>query len=480
MSKVNPLWRLTLLLASAAAAALLASAQPAGALTGSHPVLVVLCNFKNETQQPNPVSYYLDLFSDQGAGKLGALDYWRDVSYGNFSVSGTVVKGWYTLDITRDTWVAYERTTKWRSCAEAAKNDVDYGKYAGVVVVVANAYGALASAISSSATTLTLQSTSGAAANFPTPPFKATLSGGDGSEVVKVTAASGATFTIERAQDGSTATAFPAGSTIAVGNDLFGFTPRSETLGGASFTLGGMVMAHDHPLTLALHEEGHLFGLYAPLGSGGHSRRVSQWPNNEYCDLYDLGSAACVFTFTGAGATFGGPATGYDKGPGLNAIQLDAEGWLPAARETTFDNSSCGQATYTMAALNHPEKSGYQEIRVPAAGSFPVATGTIGTNYYTLELRSRTGWDRGLPADGFILHLKGSDGASYLVDQDRIGLPVGYSGEPGLLRPDSPAITGRIYAPDMPIHYDLHVWLWKANPSGMFASWNPDVTCTTS
>jgi hypothetical protein len=49
---------------------------------------------------------------------------------------------------------------------------------------------------------------------------------------------------------------------------------------------------------------------------------------------------------------------------------------------------------------------------------------------------------------------------------------------------DRPSIFGRAFdgpmlghAPGMPIHYDLHVWLWKHNPSGMFASWNPDVTC---
>lgn len=29
----------------------------------------------------------------------------------------------------------------------------------------------------------------------------------------------------------------------------------------------------------------------------------------------------------------------------------------------------------------------------------------------------------------------------------------------------------------MPIHYDLHVWLYTSNPSGMFAPWNPAVTC---
>ena len=25
--------------------------------------------------------------------------------------------------------------------------------------------------------------------------------------------------------------------------------------------------------------------------------------------------------------------------------------------------------------------------------------------------------------------------------------------------------------------YELHVWLWKANPSGMFFEWNPEVVC---
>lgn len=31
--------------------------------------------------------------------------------------------------------------------------------------------------------------------------------------------------------------------------------------------------------------------------------------------------------------------------------------------------------------------------------------------------------------------------------------------------------------PSMPWHYDLHVWLWKRNPTGMFSSWNPAVHC---
>jgi hypothetical protein len=29
-------------------------------------------------------------------------------------------------------------------------------------------------------------------------------------------------------------------------------------------------------------------------------------------------------------------------------------------------------------------------------------------------------------------------------------------------------------------HYELHVWTHRDNPSGMFAEWNPNVTCPTA
>jgi hypothetical protein len=29
----------------------------------------------------------------------------------------------------------------------------------------------------------------------------------------------------------------------------------------------------------------------------------------------------------------------------------------------------------------------------------------------------------------------------------------------------------------MPIHYDLHAWIWQANPAGVFEMWNPKVDC---
>jgi hypothetical protein len=48
----------------------------------------------------------------------------------------------------------------------------------------------------------------------------------------------------------------------------------------------------------------------------------------------------------------------------------------------------------------------------------------------------------------------------------------------------SPSVLGRTFDgpmpghnPTMPWHYDLHVWLWADNPAGLFAPFNPALTC---
>ncbi|MEU7527247.1 hypothetical protein AB0A74_16045 [Saccharothrix sp. NPDC042600] len=33
------------------------------------------------------------------------------------------------------------------------------------------------------------------------------------------------------------------------------------------------------------------------------------------------------------------------------------------------------------------------------------------------------------------------------------------------------------HEPGMPVHYDLHAWVWEHNPDGMFTAFNPRVTC---
>jgi hypothetical protein len=50
--------------------------------------------------------------------------------------------------------------------------------------------------------------------------------------------------------------------------------------------------------------------------------------------------------------------------------------------------------------------------------------------------------------------------------------------------PDRPYLFGLPFdgpmlghEPGMPVHYDLHVWLYRHNPAGRFAMWNPRVHC---
>jgi hypothetical protein len=50
---------------------------------------------------------------------------------------------------------------------------------------------------------------------------------------------------------------------------------------------------------------------------------------------------------------------------------------------------------------------------------------------------------------------------------------------------DRPALAGVVafdgpmegHSPGMPIHYDLHAWIWNRNRNGTFAQFNPDVRC---
>ena len=49
---------------------------------------------------------------------------------------------------------------------------------------------------------------------------------------------------------------------------------------------------------------------------------------------------------------------------------------------------------------------------------------------------------------------------------------------------DRPSVLGQPFdgpmpghGPGMPVHYDLHVWVWKHNPAGTFAEYNPALGC---
>ena len=111
-------------------------AGTAFALTGNQPLVIVLCKFTDQTDEPTDVKYFQDLFSETGAGESNVFDFWKDVSYGNVDLTGTVVKGWYTAKTTVAQFNALPRSQQIDVCAKEADNDVDFTKFAGVGVVV--------------------------------------------------------------------------------------------------------------------------------------------------------------------------------------------------------------------------------------------------------------------------------------------------------------------------------------------------------
>jgi hypothetical protein len=82
-----------------------------------------------------------------------------------------------------------------------------------------------------------------------------------------------------------------------------------------------------------------------------------------------------------------------------------------------------------------------------------------------------------------LLYIETADGMKLLGVEYMfaIGAPDTHVPNPA---PPAPIIFGRPldgpmeqHEPGQPPHYDLHVWIWQANPSGMFAMWNPNVSC---
>jgi hypothetical protein len=105
--------------------------------------------------------------------------------------------------------------------------------------------------------------------------------------------------------------------------------------------------------------------------------------------------------------------------------------------------------------------------------SHPTA-GAMGYHYINAALMSDLTTDL-LQPEGLV-YAPGEDGKLHLAAVEWI-VRGQNSNPPGVSSP--PSVLG------MPMHilvpavgfYIMHAWVWKPNPAGMFADWNPDVTC---
>lgn len=123
----------------------------------------------------------------------------------------------------------------------------------------------------------------------------------------------------------------------------------------------------------------------------------------------------------------------------------------------------------------------YKDVNVATAeGYIPVSpceslpgSGGMGIHYLHPGLASDLASDPFKPE--ILLYVPNKNGGLTFLGPEYFQADAG-QGQPSVLGQgfDGP-MPG--HSPDMPVHYDLHVWLFKYNPSGLFAVWNPEVKC---
>ena len=79
-----------------------------------------------------------------------------------------------------------------------------------------------------------------------------------------------------------------------------------------------------------------------------------------------------------------------------------------------------------------------------------------------------------------LVYAAGPDGTLNLAAVEYVVVQADWDGA----HPAPPTLFGQPFsvttAPNrygLPAFYSLHAWVWKHNPAGQFAMWNPDVTC---
>lgn len=101
------------------AALVFASSAEARPFRGATPVFVILCQTSDAGTPPRTASQYRNQLFVEGQG--GAADFWRDVSYHNFSNSGSSIHGWYQVSQTTAQFNALGRFERVNACLEAAR-----------------------------------------------------------------------------------------------------------------------------------------------------------------------------------------------------------------------------------------------------------------------------------------------------------------------------------------------------------------------
>jgi len=161
----------------------------------------------------------------------------------------------------------------------------------------------------------------------------------------------------------------------------------------------------------------------------------------------------------------------------LLVVTLGASALSPAGGAQADELDAAKDATRKYADVDRALADGYQP-RGPCTAS---PDGAMGTHYTNQELVADGQFDPARPEQllyapnptGRGLKLVGIE---YRKDDADQNLATAEDRPTGFERPFDGPMAGHI--PGDPVHYDLHVWVYRPNPSGMFAPFNPAVSCT--
>ena len=156
-------------------------------------------------------------------------------------------------------------------------------------------------------------------------------------------------------------------------------------------------------------------------------------------------------------------------------VLIAAAAWLPTAGAGADPLQEVKAATARYNSVTQAEKDGY--VGEPVCVASPL--GGMGYHYANEDLMADDAIDPARPE--VLVYAPKQNGKLELVaveywkrDADGSLLTAG----------DRPSLFGRRFDgpmpghnPFMPVHYDLHVWLYEDNPAGMFTGFNPAVSC---
>jgi hypothetical protein len=161
----------------------------------------------------------------------------------------------------------------------------------------------------------------------------------------------------------------------------------------------------------------------------------------------------------------------------------------PAAAAAGWQSVKAATARYH--SLVQASAAGYSLAGEPCVSAPP---GTMGIHAVNFGLAGDLAIDPARPE--ILLYLPAAEGRLELIGVEywavalanSAGGPIPWfgSGPPpaGWFNP-APSVLGQTFDgpmaghnPQMPWHYDLHVWLWEDNPAGTFAMFNPSLSCT--